>query len=213
MPNTSLYKPEAYPNQLGYIRISSNEIRNSICNFKLDFIDYRNSDAEWEIKFPPFVRAFYNYIAKWGKVPTQKAFYDFYLRYYAPFFAANTFGPDVMKGLKARVFRTYPSLVRDLYFNKYLEEQLPQYSVLYNINLDLEKDIDTMIVKDGKYWAACLYTETRRANNARGKKVYRHKRFDNVNYIEFPVEMCDERKVGEFFLYGEAEMQELLRRM
>ena len=209
MPETSIFRPADYPNQLGLLDVSAQHILEQVEGIRLSFLNVHNWKVERGIRFPEFIKAFYNFIYQNHGIPSQEEYFQFYLNVNRAFFAQNNFGQDIILGLKARVYRTYPSLVRDIYFNKLLEENNHGYEILYNLNLDLERDIDTMLIKDGKYWAACLYTQTRRANVARKWKENRHIRFDNVEYAEFPVVFTDDRKVGDFFLYGEPELQTL----
>lgn len=205
------FRPEDFPNKLGLLPLSSSDIESQVSGYSLSFPQTRNSKVERGLKFPQFVRAFYNFIYKYGKMPTQAEYFEFYLKINAAYFRDVRYSPIIIEGLKARVFRTYPSLVRDFHFNKKLSEVLPDYEIVYNSELDLEFDIDTLLIRDGRYWAANLYTQTRRANIAREWKENRHEHFSNVAYIEFPVKLDDNNKFGEFFLYGENELNTLLK--
>ena len=209
MPDNPVYRPTDFPNQLGYLQLSAKDIVSQIVNYHLTFPQVRDKRVEWGIHFPPFINAFYNYVHQKRRIPTQEEYFQFYLKVNSDFFSDGRFDQTIYRGLQARLYRTYPSLVRDIHFNKLLESSNRGYEIVYNLDLDLAYDIDAMLIKDGQYWAACLYTQTRRGNFARAKKVYRHTRFLNVNYVEFPVELEDNRKVGEFFLYGEPEITEL----
>ena len=209
MPESSLFRPTDYPNQLGLLSVSAQQVYEQARTIRLSFLNVHNWQVERGIRFPEFIKAFYNYIYRNHRLPTQEEYYQFYLNVNRDFFSQNFFGQDIYTGLKARVFRTYPSLVRDIYFNKLLEENNRGYEIVYNINLDLVRDIDTMLINNGRFWAACLYIQTRRANVARRWKEDRHVRFDNVNYVEFPVSFNDRHKVGDFFLYGANEIQTL----
>lgn len=213
MPESTVFLPADYPNQLGYLQLSAGDIVSQIENYHLVFPQVRDRRVEWGIHFPPFINAFYNFVHQNKRIPTQEEYFQFYIGVNQSFFTSGRFEQGIYQGLQARLNRTYPSLVRDIHFNKLLEENNRGYEIVYNLNLDLAFDIDAMLIKDGKFWAACLYTQTRRGNIARGKKVYRHTRFDNVQYVEFPVELRDDKKVGEFFLYGEAELNELFNRI
>ena len=206
-----IFRPEDFKNQLDLLPLTSSEIEGQIATYPLVFPQTRDFVVERGIKFPPFVSAFYNYIYKHHRVPTQKEYYDFYLQINAVYFNSSNFSDEIYIGLMARMFRTYPSLVRDFHLNKTLSEKLIDAQVIYNSILDIKHDIDTMLVKNKRYWAVCLYTQTRRANTARGWKENRHEHFSNVEYIEFPVTLDDRCKVGEFFLYGKNEVIQLLK--
>ena len=67
-------------------------------------------------------------------------------------------------GIRARAFRTYPSLVRDVYFNKYIEERLGmKCRIIYNTRLDIEEGIDLMIVSQKNNYGISFFTDTNRA--------------------------------------------------
>ena len=114
-----------------------------------------------------------------------------------------------MLGLKARLYRTYPSLIRDLHFSKLLSERANNYKIIYNTNLDIKEGIDLLVIVNKINIAVNLYTKTRRAFVGRNKKENRHTIYDNITYIELPVEFNGSIKIGDFFLYGEREIFEL----
>lgn len=213
MPTQLLFRPEDFSNQLDLLSMTSSEIERQVVSYTLSFPQIRDQKVERGIKFPQFVSAFYNFIYKEKRLPTQQNFCDFYFAVNHSFFVAHNFSEAILLGLRARIFRTYPSLVRDFHFNKILSELARDYKIIYNSILDIEHDIDTMLIKGDQYWAACLYTETKRANIAREWKEHRHERFLNVHYIELPVTLGEDNKHGQFFLYGEREMNLLLNKI
>ncbi len=198
-----------YPNLLPNISLTSAEIKEAVTNYSLTFSQERNKEVEWGIKLPMFVDAFYDYIVTKEEIPTQEAFFEYYLEFNKPFFD-NLNRPDLESGIRARAYRTYPSLVRDVYFNKYIEERLgSQCQIIYNTQLDIEEGIDLMIITRGNNYGICFFTQTRRAYQGRAAKTHRHTLFDNVKYVEMPVAFQGSVKAGDFFLYGEKEYNEL----
>ena len=156
-----------------------------------------------------FVDAFYDYLVMRKSVPEQESFYQHYLEFNKHFFD-NLNRPDLVSGIRARAFRTYPSLVRDIYFNKYIDERIgTKCKVIYNTKLDIEEGIDLMIVTNRNNYGVCFYTKTKRAYKGRIAKESRHTSFDNVKYVEMPLELKERVKVGDFFLYGEKEYFDL----
>ena len=158
-----------------------------------------------------FARSFYVYLYKVGSVPTQEEFFDFYLNYNSEYFSSNRFNPVIMEGIKARAFRAMPSLVRDVCFNKLVSENIQRYDTLYSLELDIEEGIDLLLYNESNIYGVNLYTDTRRAYDGRRHKENRHTRFDNVSYIEFPVKFGESHKVGDYFLYGMNEYNNLLK--
>ena len=81
--------------------------------------------------------------------------------------------------------------------------------VIYNTSLDFDEGIDLLITKSGRYWGVCMFTDTARAYEGREAKKTRHEPFSNVRYIEMPVSIGGSMKVGDFYLYGNAEYDRL----
>lgn len=213
MSTQLLFRPEDYNNQLSQYHLTSTDIQRQVVSYPLTFLREWNSEVEYKISFPAFVIAFYDFIYKNKRVPSQQQFFDYYITFNHDYFTAAKFSQYIINCLKARVFRSYPTLVREFHFNKLLTEKAPEYKIVYNDYLDIKHDIDTLLIRDGQYWAACLYTKTKRALQARDLKETRHQRFSNVHYIEFPVNFDNKRKLGDFFLYGKQEMKILFDRI
>jgi hypothetical protein len=198
-----------YSNHLEHFKISSKDIENEILSFKLTFLKTRNQKAEWGIRFPTFLDSFYKYIYNNKKLPSQDDFLNYYLANNKKWFIENSLTNDVMLGLKARIYRTYPSLIRDLHFSKLLSETTENYEIIYNTNLDVKEGIDLLVIANKINIAVNLYTKTKRAFVGRSKKENRHNLYVNITYIELPVEFNGSVKIGDFFLYGNREIIEL----
>lgn len=201
------FNPLDFPDLLQDISLSSVNIFDMIKDYKLNFVQLRDSRVEWKIAFPMFVDAFYKYVIKYKKIPVQREFFNYYQFCNKKYFRAKNYNDRIMEALKARAYRTYPSLVRDLYFNKLVKEKLDNIFAIYNTKLDIEEGIDLMIICDGIYYAINLFTNTSRAHFGRTKKRDRHTKFSNVKYIELPVDFKGSLKCGNFYLYGDNEFQ------
>jgi len=195
-----------YQNIFDYISMSSEIIRNTIKKYPLEFINIKNATAEWKIQFPPFIKTFYKFLYSKHIIIEQKELYNLYKVENKDFFKENNFDRTILEGLKARIYRTYPSIVRDFYFNTLVKESLKEAFILYNTKLDIEEGIDLMIGFKGQFYAINLYTKTYRSFTGRKKKEIRHEKFKNVKYIEMPVDFKGSEKCGDFFLYGEKEL-------
>ena len=205
-----IYNPSDYKDVLCHIHLTSEQMKERISNYHLTFSSVHNRTVEWGMNLPMFARSFYGYIFKKNDVPTQEEFFDYYISFNHVFFSQSNFGEDIIEGLRARVYRTYPSLIRDVIFNKYVQENIVGYTTTYSLELDINEGIDLMLSKTQKHFAINLYTDTKRAYTGRAKKKFRHTLFDNVTYIEFPVVFENSHKVGDFFLYGEKEYNNLI---
>lgn len=203
----------AYPNLLPQIQLSSAEIRSAISKYKVIFSQERNPKVEWGVKLPMFVEAFYDFLVKRQSVPEQEAFYQYYLEFNKPFFDSLN-RPDLESGIKSRAYRAYPSLVRDICFNKYIDERIgTKCQVVYNTKLDIEEGVDLMIVTNRNNYGICFFTKTKRAEQGRKAKENRHTLFDNVRYVEMPLKFKGKGKKDAIFLYGEKEYAELYQKL
>ena len=200
-----IFIPGNYPDLLRRIELTSADILKIIKPFKIIFPQIRNDTVEQKIKFPFFVEAFYTYIIKNNTIPTQEVFFGYYFLLNESFFKEKQFDSTILEGLEARVNRTYPSLVRDIHFNKFINENLHGTNIIYNINLDVEEGIDSIIEKGSTFYALNFFTDTDRAKKASRKKRFRHTPFQNVTYIQLPLNLENSLKCGDFSLYGNPE--------
>jgi hypothetical protein len=204
---------EEYKNIFDYVDLDVETIENKIQNYELNFSNIKNDIVEWKMKFPMFLNSFYKKIYQSNTIPTQTEFWADYLMDNLPFFEKNKYGEDIMNALKARAFRTYPSLVRDLHFMHYVKENINESKVIYNRKLDINEGIDLLIVRDNLNYGINLFTATSRSFEGRSKKENRHKKYDNINYINLPVHFKGSYVCGKFFLYKEDEYGNLLNEL
>jgi len=209
----SKFRIQDFPNLLDDFSFTSVDIEAQLEKYKLEFSEIRDRRVEWEICFPSFVGAFYNYMIRCGEVPSQRDYFQYYLESNKDFFERKKFDSEIVMALEARVFRTYPSLVRDIHFALKCREQFLDATVIYNIRLDTEKGIDVLIEKDGKFFGINLYVGTTRAIGVREKKKNRHMEFENVENIEFPLTNDLTNNVGDLFLYGGDAFTKLMAEM
>lgn len=189
--------------------ISAAQIEKQISEYKLTFISVKDKVVEWGMKFPMFVPAFYDYVFQRNLIPDQNTFWDHYLAINSSDSVIRGLKDELKLGLKARVFRTYPSLVRDIHFVTMVKESACFEKVIYNMKLDIEKGVDMLIEQGNKLFAVNLYTKTYRAQIGREKKKYRHTSDERFIYVEFPVEFKGSKQCGDFFLYGSKELGQL----
>ena len=156
--------------------------------------------------WPPFVYSFCNVLHPF---PTQAIFWQRYLDDNAHFFEQKQFPPAILQALQARLYRAYPSLVRDWHFALLVREQATTAEVLYNPQLDYEEGIDLLLQWQECLFGIHLYTDTWRAHRGRQRKQTRHTPFDNVHAVELPVNFRGSQPCGDFFLYGQRELRQL----
>lgn len=200
-----------YPNLLEELHFTSDEIKKKLADFHLEFIQMRNEEVEHGIKVPLFVPAFYDCIKNFEYLPSPEESFGYYLDFNKDEFR-NIDRNDLINDIKARYFRSYPSLMRDFHFNKFFSEHLPSdYKAIYNTNLDIEEGIDLLIESPNTYYGLCFYTNTPRGNSGRIWKQSRHNYFSNVVFVEHALDLSNADKAptkgADFLLYGEKEFK------
>ena len=198
-----------YNSIFNFVYFTAAEIENQIREYPLSFSPKRDENVEWNMHFPMFLIPFYKFIYLHKHIPRQNEFWEYYLSENQAFFSPRILDNELMDGLKARAFRAYPSLVRDIHFLFYLKSKFHEATILYNTKLDIGEGIDLLVTHKDKYWGINLYADTQRAHKGREKKEFRHTKFDNVAYVELPVQLRDDQKSGQFFLYGARELNQI----
>ena len=184
MTELDTYNPEQYPNGFNVDGVQYMPKYDELCEQLKNhpnLIFLRGVDETEGL--PPFVSCFYTFVYNRHRVPTQKEFYEYYMRKHKD----ELNGRDVM----ARAYRAYPSLIRDTHFAcmmfKLNQERKFADEVKYNTTLDMSNDADLMLTKGTKHVALCLFAKGNKSDNNRGKKQV--KRFSNVKYIECPIDI------------------------
>lgn len=202
------FDPNHFDNLYDSITLTHTQIEEIIRGYNLMFPQVRNKEVEWGIQFPMFIPTFYRHVLRTQSIPNQNEFWALYKTEHMQTLANHN--DDILWALQARVFRTYPSIVRDIHFGLLLKNKLVNHRVLYNLKLDIEEGIDLMAIHGDRYWAINLFINSARAQFGRSVKENRHVKFDNVHYVEVPASY-NTYQVGQFFLYGQAEYNMVLK--
>jgi hypothetical protein len=73
--------------------------------------------------------------------------------------------------------------------------------------------IDMLIGYNNKMFAINLFTATTRSFLGREKRENRHKVYENIHYLELPVDFRGSFTCGQFFLYKEVEYNKLINEL
>ncbi|MBI2756215.1 MAG: hypothetical protein HYX52_05835 [Chloroflexi bacterium] len=114
--------------------------------------------------------------------------------------------PQVLPGLMARVYRMYPSLVREHHLYLLLEEHGRFDLVLRERKLDAN-GVDYLVLQDGRAYGVQAYVDTPRSRMFRTRKRTRHKALGQT--IELPLDMEGAEKVGPFAVYGHQHLDHI----
>lgn len=176
------------------IKITVKDIYDQLSGYNVNFIKYHNDFVEKNNNLPLFTKSFYNFIFTYNKIPSQEELHSYYIDNYKKNlpYVVERYTDEILYGLKARIFRLYPSLIRDLHFYLYLKENLTDCKIYYNIELDSKYGIDILIVYNIKYYGLKLCTNTKRSMDFLKEKKFRNVIvFENVIPIILPIDLDD----------------------
>ncbi len=201
---------DKYPNFYDHCHLDKQAIEEQIRFYGLEFLPVRDEAVEWMMKFPMFIHSFYKLVYLNGYVPMQLEFWSQYILDNGHYFKSSGTSSITLTALKARAYRAYPSLVRDIHFGCSLRERLLGYIVLYNRALDTEEGIDLLISFGQRFWGLNLFLNSERSLKGRAKKSTRHLPFENVKYVDIPINKFS-NQVGKFYLYGQPEIDKVIK--
>ncbi|MCC9167359.1 hypothetical protein [Pontibacter harenae] len=183
------------------------------------------SDAQVEnALMPPLVISFYEFVFEHSTLPTDKELVQYYIAYYykpvsqnpslvkiKPAYAACGSSRELsVVGVKNRLLRMYPSLVRDLHFMMLCHESGSFSDVYYSVKQDYALGYDLVVKRNNVKVYVRLMVETKRSQEYNSKKFTRHD-MSQKNIFELKIRLSPERKLGEFFLYNKQDLLKLVQ--
>ncbi len=165
-------------------------------------------------KLPPAIVAFYYFLFKKLSVPTEEEFINAYSEVHE---IDLTNGPVIYReknypaaAVRARLLRTYPSILRDFHFYLLLKESGRFQAVRYSLATDYHKGIDISVVcGDGEFGLSILLN-TKRGRYFKKRKTYRHD-YGRVKEIVLEVDFNSLHKCGDFFLLCEHHIDSVIK--
>lgn len=150
---------------------------------------------------PPFMDSFMEQ-ARSGEVPSQ---FMLWMEYrYLPGVKRYIDGGVLEQGLKARLYRAYPSLVRDLHFIPLFAEG--GFDIRYDRNMDIEQGVDAVVHNEGLKWCLHCFVYTPAAVEYRAAKTLRHAEDKDPTHrhLNMPLHLDDGHatKRGDFYFYS-----------
>lgn len=197
-------------NELDYIYLTATDIEKQLLKMSLKFPRDKDNDVENNIKFPMFVDSFYDFIKIKQTLPTQEEFWLYYCKKNLNYLKSLNLIKPKKIALKARIYRTYPSLIRDIHFACLLRDSKLFSTVMYNRDYDYKYGIDVILVKDNKTIGLNLFTDTSRARYARNLKHYRPKQPVKFQCYDIPIRLNPNNKLGNFYLYNKEHVEYIL---
>lgn len=197
--------------------ITSKEVEQSIRSIRYQGQGLQKDEAVENAKLPSIAQTFYEHLFVYG-IPTPEQLIETYLRKYFLLTEKHCKLPNSsslysIEGVKARVYRTYPSLLRDFHFYLLCCESNLFEKVYYSLESDLREGIDLRVTYQGQHFAVALFVQTPRSKSYKQKKYFRHQPL-NIPEICLEIDPFDKQNyVGDFALYQPSHVQLLLERI
>ncbi len=197
-----------YQNYMDNIKLSSQIIEDQIKPMKLFFLVQMDDEIEWKTMPPMFIYSFYKFIAHYSRIPTQAEFWSFYYHENKTQFSDKV--KQNLQSLQARVYRAYPSFVRDVHFYYILAESEIFSQVIYHPEIDIKYGIDFIVRYKERCFGVNCYIDPPRSHQGREKKQFRHESTKKLILINLPVNFKGSKKCGQFYLYSQRELIQLI---
>jgi hypothetical protein len=190
--------------------ISIEDIENQINQIKyVPYSDQKKPDTE-NAKLPPFIQVFYFLFFSYLKIPTEEAFWRTYLSWVGEENSSGEVKIDGIvyssAGLRGRLNRTYPSLIRDLHFLYLLHESNQFEQVDYSMERDYYNGLDLKVKYKSKEAFVSLFVDTSRSRYFKEKKIFRHNN-TVITEIEFIVDFKSLTKLGTIYLLNQGHVK------
>lgn len=166
-------------------------------------------------RIPSLVLAFYYTIYKLDnnlRVPTQFEYIEKYFNLHHEWINQNNINKE---GLKGRLSRAYPSLIRELEFYLRLKESKYFEKVLYDLDDDLNEKIDITIIYSGNEYGLQLRINSKNSNKYYEIKKRRGTQKKSIELIDMPFDKnTTDNKIhtsgAELYLYPENTIDKLI---
>jgi len=185
--------------------ISTNDIIYIIQDQKFDATPYKNmiiNKIEWKKAIPLINVSFHYHILRDNNIPTLSEFIEDYDRDNKSFL--NLTPKEWIPGIKYRLVRSYPSLIRDVHFVNKTREL--GYQTIHTLQLDLH-GIDAAIPIDNQKLLFRLFFNSKKSRKYLKNKTKSHKL---NNYINFGLTKYNRIQIGDIFLYSDDSIEKII---
>ena len=195
--------------------VNSDELKETVKSFDYNglyskYREYKDENGVEKAQFPPINFVFYKFVFENDSIPSPQKVLDLYFELYSDKIKVSEESAEMggigynLNALKARILRTYPSLLRDFHFYLMLKECGSFDKVTYSCADDI-KGTDITIVHKNKKYIVSLFIDTKRAWNFKKiKNIFRHKY--GQNEIKVPMILDEADKCGDFMLYKQSDI-------
>lgn len=197
-------------------KITAGELEQTIKAFDYNelyskYRDYKDENGVEKTQFPPINFVFYKYVFENDSIPSPQNVIDLYFELYEDNIKVVDGNAEMngviynLNALKARILRTYPSLLRDFHFYLMLKECNSFDKVTYSCADDI-KGIDITIVHRNQKYIVSLFTDTKRSWSFKKiKNIFRHRY--GKNEVKVPMVLDEADRYGDFMLYKKSDVK------
>lgn len=172
---------------------------------------------------PPLVTVFYKYVFLMNVLPDESQLMAAYIeacfdrhselellpkKIYVPAERSVPL-PLSEAGIRARMLRAYPSLIRDFHFFLLCRESGLFEEVKYSVRIDYFEGYDLVVRYNGVYFYIKLYVSTYRGEYFKNAKHRRREYGGKARSIELTIDLNKRQKKGNFFLYDGEDVRKL----
>ena len=189
---------------------------------KLEFLSIKDMVLE-NSRIPTIAQSFYEALVYDGRILTQKAFANYYFKKNCVSISDQlfTFRPNKIGGyntpkksfhkisLQSRLYRAYPSLIRDFHFFLLCNTSKKFDDVKFSLKEDFSSGCDLTVIIDQKEIKARLFITTKRSLEFLNKKHRLHD-FEGI-FVDLPLDMSKAKSIGDFKVYDNTHVNMLLK--
>lgn len=204
-------------------KITSKHVEKQIAKFSFtqDYSDVKTIDEKCEtrMKLPTFIYPLYYFIFFHDRLPSPNEFINLYMTTY---FDIND-GTCTLKtgktnvhinAITSRLYRSYPSFIRDFHFYLLCKESNLFDSVVYSAKEDFSGGMDIEVTKNGIKYPVSLMLDSPRSNYFKSLKYGRRNvPLKNEIIIKISLNKKTEKMAGEIFLYSEKHVKYLVEQI
>ncbi|MCP1382559.1 hypothetical protein [Runella salmonicolor] len=200
---------------------TTKELEDQVANLHYSGENLPKDPAVEKARLPPFALSFYKFVFFKSRLPDETELWNYYLKQHFPPVDGNciqvyirgvekTFAAD---SVKARMLRSYPSLVRDFHFYVLCLTSDRFEHVRYSLHKDYFDGIDLCVVYAGVEFQVSILLNSPRAQMYKTQKYKRHgERPQNEVIMLFDLTRYSHEK-GKIKLFSEKHVQELLEEL
>ena len=176
-------------------------------------------DAEVEkAKLPPFALAFYKFLFFKGQIPTEQELWTQYLIAHfgvldetrIQFFRKGTWRVYKADAVKARLLRSFPSLIRDFHFFVLCQESGRFQEVKYSLRDDYFNGVDLTLTYLNKTFRVAVMLNSERARQFKEQKYSRHAATSEQEVVMLFDLPRSEQNKGKIKLFSSQHIQQLI---